>query len=694
MNPANFPSVAGDAMAKSRSNYYRVPGSYTKKPDGSLYLTEGGWGGSMVNSQLKLIKPRTNSSTPETPWDITAQTERANGYFRLYTNLKLTATNPTNDLAALRNGNSTFPFFNSYPVAADGSLIYNWQAWYYTVPLASGVRFADPKTANNLRNVNNTTYRDYNYLTLRDNNPGNDLTANSADNNFELNISNSATSPLNIFSRINNLRDKLILSLWIGYAPLFATSSKPLTDLRISGWDDTYSMKYKTWFSGISSLAGSGNEYLKIQAANNFFQSQNYAGGDDVRNFNVKFDQVADIAEDMLSGSTEAAVELFGQRTINYNNDVDLYGSQLSTLALKFRLISVGMTYSYAKLVQRNGLNAGTFMNNNGINYFHPNDPFGLSQEHYINIKTSRPAIAFGSTDAEAGNAYLGTPLTMVGGTTGTLTSLTLNITDATDNLLPFQEIETTPLKPTIDPTRVRVSLVKKSDYDAGNPSTNNDLPVVAGFAYLTQDNFIALESTIPTGEYMLKYDYSAPDSKTDIKTEGDKLGEVFAKSIYRPLIVTSGLPVTFGPVDVKFSAGQLLVNWSTASETNNSHFEIEASKDGKSFVKIGEVKSQALNGDSNQIIQYSFSKDLNAAMALLGFSIFSAAFILLLLNRRNKLLFTLMLIGGMSLFGTSCNKLNGDELTDSNGKTWVRIKQVDKDGKFEYSRAVQAVRE
>src|SRR5690606_13813905 len=58
--------------------------------------------------------------------------------------------------------------------------------------------------------------------------------------------------------------------------------------------------------------------------------------------------------------------------------------------------------------------------------------------------------------------------------------------------------------------------------------------------------------------------------------------------------IENATLPVNFGDITAVFKDGRLQVNWSTITEINNSHFEIEASVDGKTFSKLGEVNSLA----------------------------------------------------------------------------------------------------
>lgn len=60
-----------------------------------------------------------------------------------------------------------------------------------------------------------------------------------------------------------------------------------------------------------------------------------------------------------------------------------------------------------------------------------------------------------------------------------------------------------------------------------------------------------------------------------------------------------------------KLNENKVGLNWQAASETNNSHFEIERSVDGASFAKIGVVRGA---GNSSIAKQYSFTD--NAAVA------------------------------------------------------------------------------
>ncbi|WAC39615.1 hypothetical protein [Pedobacter sp. SL55] len=75
-----------------------------------------------------------------------------------------------------------------------------------------------------------------------------------------------------------------------------------------------------------------------------------------------------------------------------------------------------------------------------------------------------------------------------------------------------------------------------------------------------------------------------------------------------------TSIPVTtlISPLPVKLASftakankqGTVSLAWSTASEQNNSHFEVTRSADGKSFAKIGQVQG---NGNSSTTKNYSY---------------------------------------------------------------------------------------
>ncbi|GAB3424022.1 NHL repeat-containing protein [Niabella aquatica] len=155
----------------------------------------------------------------------------------------------------------------------------------------------------------------------------------------------------------------------------------------------------------------------------------------------------------------------------------------------------------------------------------------------------------------------------------------------------------------------------------------------------------------------------------------------------------TTILPVVYGPIFAKIVDRSLVLNWSTLSEINNTRFEIEVSKDGQHFTNIGTVDTKAVDGNSDKTISYSFIKTIDVPMAAMGISLLSLAVILLFLNRKNRLLLSVMMVMGIGLTFASCSK-NGDQVDVSGeGKLFVRIVQVDKDGTRSVTDAITAYR-
>lgn len=99
----------------------------------------------------------------------------------------------------------------------------------------------------------------------------------------------------------------------------------------------------------------------------------------------------------------------------------------------------------------------------------------------------------------------------------------------------------------------------------------------------------------------------------------------------------TGTLPVTYFAFSGKREGSTNLLNWSTATETNNAGYAIERSADGKKFSQIGFVSTKAEGGNSSSQLDYSFADEKPFA-----------------------------------------------------GSNYYRLKQTDKDGKFSYSKVVE----
>lgn len=155
---------------------------------------------------------------------------------------------------------------------------------------------------------------------------------------------------------------------------------------------------------------------------------------------------------------------------------------------------------------------------------------------------------------------------------------------------------------------------------------------------------------------------------------------------------VQTALSVLFGDITAIIHGNALTVDFTTISEKNNSHFEIEGSSDGVNFKKIGQLESQHKDGNADSPTKYSITIDKNNSAGLLAVSLAAVVFVIGLFNRKNKFLLSSFLIVGSILFFTaSCGKQNNEiENTDSN--IFIRVKQVDIDNTVSYSKVVKVI--
>ncbi|HMR85665.1 MAG TPA: BspA family leucine-rich repeat surface protein [Niabella sp.] len=151
-------------------------------------------------------------------------------------------------------------------------------------------------------------------------------------------------------------------------------------------------------------------------------------------------------------------------------------------------------------------------------------------------------------------------------------------------------------------------------------------------------------------------------------------------------------LPVTFDNISATLKNGSLQVSWTTLTETGNSHFEIEASADGKSFATIGRVLTKAHAGNSSVPLNYDFRESINgtALMACIGILLLGVAGFGS--SHRKKYLLIILAVAGVGLSISGCTK-NELSAGDEDSVLYVRIKQVDENGDSKYSKVVKAIK-
>lgn len=160
------------------------------------------------------------------------------------------------------------------------------------------------------------------------------------------------------------------------------------------------------------------------------------------------------------------------------------------------------------------------------------------------------------------------------------------------------------------------------------------------------------------------------------------------ANAVVTPVVNTCGpLPITFGEVKASAKGGQLVVDWQSTKEVNCNEYVVEASKDGVNWAAIGTLKSKAVNGNSDETLNYSFTGNLPLALgglsiALLLFSIF-----------KSRIFRIAMVVVVLGVLG-SCLK-NGNEVDLSkDGPVYIRIAQYDLNGSVEHSSIVKVIEE
>ena len=146
-------------------------------------------------------------------------------------------------------------------------------------------------------------------------------------------------------------------------------------------------------------------------------------------------------------------------------------------------------------------------------------------------------------------------------------------------------------------------------------------------------------------------------------------------------------LPVTFGQISAFFNNNQLHVFWETLSETNVDYFEVQISGDGKKFSTLQTIKSKAANGSSDAKLEYELNVE-KESIALAGSLLL--VFLFSFINRRKG---WLLIIIGMLFFNISCSKKEMAFEATNNEQVFVRIKQVDMNGGFQYSKTIKVVR-
>ena len=130
-----------------------------------------------------------------------------------------------------------------------------------------------------------------------------------------------------------------------------------------------------------------------------------------------------------------------------------------------------------------------------------------------------------------------------------------------------------------------------------GSPWTSGTVPQSADPAWVKIGNVFTLP---PTGAFIV-----TNMRVTLASTQGGGCGNDYAIDDIKLASCPSGgqVPVIFETVSAAAKGSGVLVSWSTSTEINNDHYEVERSTDGgRSWLKIATVKGR---GNSNTLVNY-----------------------------------------------------------------------------------------
>lgn len=72
-------------------------------------------------------------------------------------------------------------------------------------------------------------------------------------------------------------------------------------------------------------------------------------------------------------------------------------------------------------------------------------------------------------------------------------------------------------------------------------------------------------------------------------------------------------LPISISNFNIQTENTHNRINWTTETENNNSHFDLQRSTNAKDFTTIASIPSKAMNGNSNVLLNYNYT-DINPA--------------------------------------------------------------------------------
>ncbi len=151
-------------------------------------------------------------------------------------------------------------------------------------------------------------------------------------------------------------------------------------------------------------------------------------------------------------------------------------------------------------------------------------------------------------------------------------------------------------------------------------------------------------------------------------------------------------MPVTgMETFNATVSGTKVLFSWIAYTESNNDHFEIEKSYDGKEWFTLAVIGSEYADGNSQMPTAYSYTHDFSSTKTS-GLSLWLTLIIICVasiigLSRRFNGLKAIVLVGAMLIVFNACKKQTlEDKLAAKQQTMYFRLKQADRDTHYSYS--------
>lgn len=253
-------------------------------------------------------------------------------------------------------------------------------------------------------------------------------------------------------------------------------------------------------------------------------------------------------------------------------------------------------------------------LDTNLIGYWQFNENSGIATK---NVITSNNGNMVGVTwsDSPASVAKGSSSTVSITSATGatTIGSLGVDLTGVTGTVdLVVFELDGTPSGTSAGDEYTLINLVNNpftiiNQYGSG-AFTSAELTYTFGAGVFTINDptrvFLFKRPSTSSGSWSSAFEASSIDNTTGIVTFGGISS--FSQTVIGE--TDASLPVELVSFSGKMIDQNVKVEWVTASEYQNDLFEIQKSVDGKKWIVIGKVNSKAENGNSNESISYDYT--------------------------------------------------------------------------------------